>query len=217
MIIIVTGHDLHSAFGRVAKEIMRDYDIDFSHETLLEFYPELKQHPTDIVKKTLSSVCQVLDGDYKDLVIVTYSEHVINSIGHMIYYGKWDCKQFEIIVEHSNGKKQIAIYTEEGVLENWPFGFLEPDCDVYDNFEQDYYRKKEFNAKKKEDPRPLEEKILTTLTLQEFDDFYRDDFTSYIEGDYEDMERAKQDMLAQIKSIFNLEVPNEIRGSKTAG
>ncbi len=118
-ILIITGHKIDET--QVKQSIVtRD---SFLHTTLN--FPEAYKHPRDTVKKVKEAIDELQGAN---LVIITYSEAVINYIGHLIYYGKISHEGIEVDVYDEDGSICKAKYDREGILEgDWPFGFFEWD------------------------------------------------------------------------------------------
>lgn len=98
--------------------------------------PELHLHPSmqaqlaDVFAKVTRFAFEN-DIDLR-LIIETHSETIINRMGHLIEKQKLDSKNINVLIfnkkyddEYTN--IDIAKFTADGYLENWPYGFFEPD------------------------------------------------------------------------------------------
>lgn len=67
------------------------------------------------------------------IVIETHSQHLVNRLGLLVEQGRLAPSDVSIVLFEPNSdrvgtsKIRIASFDKEGVLENWPFGFFEPD------------------------------------------------------------------------------------------
>jgi len=66
------------------------------------------------------------------LIIETHSQTLINRFGHRIGNNDFDREDINVVLFERKGLDKavsirIASYDEEGFLDNWPFGFFEPD------------------------------------------------------------------------------------------
>lgn len=98
--------------------------------------PELHLHPrmqgklseafVDVVNQSKKK------GDDLKLIIETHSDAIINTFGHLITKGVLDPDDINVILfERPSFDKASIIstskYNEKGFLQNWPYGFFEPD------------------------------------------------------------------------------------------
>ena len=98
--------------------------------------PELHLHPqlqAKLADAFLAAVNLAKENglDLK-LVIETHSETMVNRLGHRVATGQIDSEKINLVLfekdkPDSSTVVRIGRYTEKGVLENWPFGFFEPD------------------------------------------------------------------------------------------
>lgn len=67
------------------------------------------------------------------IVIETHSQHLVNRLGGLIEQGRLTPEDVSVVVFESDQNRvgtstvRIAKFDAEGVLQNWPFGFFEPD------------------------------------------------------------------------------------------
>jgi predicted ATPase len=138
MIIIVTGRKIPDNISEISEEATKRRGLS-CHKMLM--CPEAYCHPRDTANKMAKLVAERQEHGLNDeaIIIFTYSEAIVNSIGLMIY-----CKNLkdhtlvEIDIHHEDGEIQTATYDEEGVLDNWPFGFFDyNDEEVFRVFSED--------------------------------------------------------------------------------
>ena len=95
--------------------------------------PELHLHPA-LQAKTLKLFAKVIEAAKKNkadlkIIVETHSETMINYLGKLISNKKIDHKDVKILVfdkltPGSPTEIKSSFYDENGVLENWPFGFF---------------------------------------------------------------------------------------------
>lgn len=67
------------------------------------------------------------------VVIETHSQHLVNRLGLLIEQGRLTPDDVSVVLFEADpervgtSKVRIATFNNEGVLQNWPFGFFEPD------------------------------------------------------------------------------------------
>jgi len=97
------------------------------HEDMQKFpYVNFGNMHADKVWKTLYKAVE----DNRDLFIFTVTGNELNFFGHMIANKRMKPDQFTIAVydeQRQKSDKEIY-YNSKGYLENWPYGFFEPDC-----------------------------------------------------------------------------------------
>lgn len=98
--------------------------------TLVIEQPELHLHPHQqvLVARALAASAQADKGPM--LVIETHSDHLVSEIGIAVAEGRLSPERVSVLcVEpHPEGGAQVrtATYDTDGVLQNWPDGFLSP-------------------------------------------------------------------------------------------
>lgn len=93
--------------------------------------PELHLHPAyqaKIADITVDIINQLkyLDRTYH-FIYETHSPHLINRLGELIEEGNLDTEDVQILIfDNESGQTNIihSNFNEEGILENWPFGFF---------------------------------------------------------------------------------------------
>jgi predicted ATPase len=101
--------------------------------------PELHLHPA--MQAQLADILIKVSNTAKErlidlrLLIETHSETIINRLGIHIYNKTYDENNISILVfnKRYNDKYSsitFANYTQDGYLENWPYGFFEPESDL---------------------------------------------------------------------------------------
>lgn len=97
--------------------------------------PELHLHP-DYQARLADLFAASLGKDKlkrNSLIIETHSPHIVNRLGELIESGKLAREDVVILLfEPSQDKSKsvkirVSNFDEEGVLQNWPFGFFEPE------------------------------------------------------------------------------------------
>jgi hypothetical protein len=103
----------------------------FGSKTLLIEQPELHLHPAhqallaDVFVEALSSEA----GSPISFIVETHSESLVNKIGELISKKVVSEDKVQIVIfgdDEIDGDSQVSISTfnEDGVLQNWPFGFF---------------------------------------------------------------------------------------------
>lgn len=103
--------------------------------------PELHLHPAyqakiaDVFMSLLNSFTEEDDDQYK-LLVETHSPTIINRIGRRIREGKFLAKNVNIIlfqkdIENKNSQVSQTSYDSNGQIQNWPYGFFDPDDDEF--------------------------------------------------------------------------------------
>ena len=108
---------------------------DFDIKTLVIEQPELHLHPAhqallaDVFAEA-QFASKTSKGPAQHYVVETHSEALINRLGELIEQNKVDPEDVQIVIfgDSSDGLEQsgvtLAEYDEDGVLNNWPFGFF---------------------------------------------------------------------------------------------
>lgn len=98
--------------------------------------PELHLHPeyqARLADVFAASVSQGRNRNPVSLVIETHSQHIVNRLGELVESKKLAPEDISILLfEPSDDRKKsvkisVADFDSEGVLQNWPFGFFEPE------------------------------------------------------------------------------------------
>lgn len=97
--------------------------------------PELHLHPD--YQARLADLFAASLGKNKNkrnsLIVETHSPHIVNRLGELVESGKLAREDVAILLfepsqdETKNVKIRVSNFDEEGVLQNWPFGFFEPE------------------------------------------------------------------------------------------
>ncbi len=93
--------------------------------------PELHLHPAyqaKIADITVDIINQLKDLNRKyNFIYETHSPHLINRLGELIEDGALDSEDVQILIFDNESDQTNIIHStfnEEGILENWPFGFF---------------------------------------------------------------------------------------------
>jgi hypothetical protein len=104
------------AYGYLANSRKSNYEY-------VEF-PEAGRHAQEL----WDYVIPKLIGREKPVVVMTFSQVLVNAFGHAISNGYVSNERVEITVVRDQNDVESFQYDEEGYIEDgWPFGFLEPD------------------------------------------------------------------------------------------
>jgi hypothetical protein len=119
-------------WGKVYKRSSRMPIDPSTKKTLCIEQPELHLHPgyqsklADLLAKYASASKESIS-----LIIETHSKSLINRLGENISQGKISKDDIQILLfeKSESGESEVikANYNDDGVLENWPFGFFEAD------------------------------------------------------------------------------------------
>lgn len=102
--------------------------------------PELHLHPdyqarlADLFVASLG----VNKNARNSLIIETHSPHIVNRLGELIENGKLKREDVVILLfetmddESKSVRIRVSDFDDEGVLQNWPFGFFEPEMNNVD-------------------------------------------------------------------------------------
>lgn len=69
------------------------------------------------------------------LLVETHSQHLVNRLGQLVESGRLATTDVSIVLFESTGGEspstnlRISSFSESGVLQNWPYGFFEPELD----------------------------------------------------------------------------------------
>lgn len=99
--------------------------------------PELHLHPA-MQAKLVDAFVKCINLFYKknnkfSIIIETHSEIMVNRIGKMIYEGSFNKNLCNILIfggDINNSSIKAIEYNDEGILEEWPIGFFQPDSPV---------------------------------------------------------------------------------------
>ena len=98
--------------------------------------PELHLHPAlqaELVDAFVACIANAnAHGNNLQLIIETHSETIVNRLGRCIARQKISADSAEIILfekpyNQNQTEVKIATFDEDGMLENWPIGFFEPE------------------------------------------------------------------------------------------
>ena len=96
----------------------------------LHLHPALQARLADVLARAIASAYRENIG--LTVVVETHSEAIVNRIGHLIASGRVEPGQaavvlFEPAAGSTSSRVRTATFNSHGKLENWPFGFFEPD------------------------------------------------------------------------------------------
>lgn len=102
--------------------------------------PELHLHPAyqakiaDVFMALLNSFTE--DDDSYKLLVETHSPTIINRIGRRIREGKFKAEDVNIVLfqkdlENKNSEVRQTSYDDKGQIQDWPYGFFDPDDDDF--------------------------------------------------------------------------------------
>jgi len=119
------------------KKIFATRRINSNPVTFAIEQPELHLHPR--MQGRLANVfSSIIDfektGNPVNLIIETHSESLINSFGRLVSTGKLKRSDISILLfekdgPSSNTKVIQSSFDEKGFLQNWPYGFFDPDLE----------------------------------------------------------------------------------------
>ncbi|KAA0180820.1 AAA family ATPase [Cupriavidus gilardii] len=95
----------------------------------LHLHPRLQAQLADVFASSVQAARSI--GIDLRLIIETHSEYLVNRLGYLIAKDKFESSDASVLVFERDSFSQPtsirrATYTEEGFLENWPYGFFEP-------------------------------------------------------------------------------------------
>lgn len=94
------------------------------------YFPENEKHSNDCVKWLGETVkCN----KNKKIIIYTFNDLFINTLGIWISLKKLPVDYVKVFIIENN-EVIVSHFSEDGVLENWPFGWFMPDTDDMNNF-----------------------------------------------------------------------------------
>jgi len=98
----------------------------------LHLHPRLQARLADIFVSSIAGAKEI--GIDLRLIIETHSEYFVNRLGYLISNGDLSNEDVAITVfEKANSSEATTIresyFSEKGFLQNWPFGFFEPNPD----------------------------------------------------------------------------------------
>ncbi|EPP8766843.1 AAA family ATPase, partial [Acinetobacter baumannii] len=128
--------DLGVGYSQLLPVILQLWNAIHGHKNdkngcLVVEQPELHLHPAyqaKISDITVDIINQLKDLDRNyNFIYETHSPHLINRLGELIEEGIFDHNDVQILIfDNENGKTNIihSKFNNEGILENWPFGFF---------------------------------------------------------------------------------------------
>lgn len=114
--------------------------VDNAKTTLLIEQPELHLHPAlqaKIADCFMKSVLKAKEKEYPfSFVVETHSQAIISRIGRRIREGKMLAEDVSILLFDKDNEKhettiRQCVFNEKGKLQNWPFGFFDPEDDEF--------------------------------------------------------------------------------------
>lgn len=119
----------------VGKDLRTRHDNNLPRILSIE-QPELHLHP-DYQAKVADMFVAAIDMAKRNkvdlrLVIETHSETIINRIGNLIYKKRLNKNEASVVLfekRHADRSAEVSVsgYDEEGCLQNWPYGFFQPE------------------------------------------------------------------------------------------
>lgn len=127
--------DLGVGYSQILPVILQLWSAVYTNKNdsgcLVVEQPELHLHPAYQAK--ISDITVDIINQLKDLertynfIYETHSPHLINRLGELIEEGFLDHNDVQILIfDNENSKTNIihSKFNDEGILENWPFGFF---------------------------------------------------------------------------------------------
>lgn len=114
-IIILTGDNENL----INKEFIKLQD-DIKNYKVLK-YPEIKKHPLEycgLIKD------EVISNKEENIMIITFSNHILNLFGYMIYSKMINANDIQLIIA-TKEKIINSYYSDEGYLKNYPINFFD--------------------------------------------------------------------------------------------
>lgn len=127
----------HTAYNAINYSMTHGYRSSSNDVSILLMeQPELHLHPA-MQAKIADTFIKVINGTRKDqqqvsLIIETHSQAIINRIGRRIREKKIKPTDINILLFQKDEAQQNTIinqisFTDKGQLENWPYGFFDPN------------------------------------------------------------------------------------------
>lgn len=96
----------------------------------LHLHPRLQAGLADVFASSVHAARSV--GIDLRLIVETHSEYLVNRLGYLIAKNRFEANDASVLIfERDSFSEPTSIrratYTQEGFLENWPFGFFEPN------------------------------------------------------------------------------------------
>ncbi|WP_219271961.1 AAA family ATPase [Pseudomonas sp. Xaverov 83] len=96
----------------------------------LHLHPKLQASLADVFVNSVTAARSI--GVELKLVIETHSEYLVNRLGYLIAKSKFSSEDVSVLIFERKGYSEgtnirHASYSSRGFLENWPYGFFEPD------------------------------------------------------------------------------------------
>ena len=91
----------------------------------LHLHPEYQARIADI----LSTCINKEEGEGVSVIAETHSQHLVNRLGQLILEEKISKDNVQVIIfdDKEEGGVRFSEFDDNGVLQNWPFGFFEPN------------------------------------------------------------------------------------------
>ncbi|MEX8192357.1 DUF3696 domain-containing protein [Comamonas guangdongensis] len=103
----------------------------------LHLHPEYQSRLADVFAAAVKPSKKNNNNDVS-LIIETHSPHIVNRLGELVEQGKLSAEDVSILLfepsedQQKSVKVNVSNFDEEGVLQNWPFGFFEPEFNNVD-------------------------------------------------------------------------------------
>lgn len=89
-------------------------------------FPETGLHPVRVRGYVQQVVAWCAANPNARVALLTFSEAVVNAVGHLVREGKISADEVEIRGRRTLGTPFVAHYGPDGALRGWPYGFLSP-------------------------------------------------------------------------------------------
>ena len=98
----------------------------------LHLHPRLQAKLADVFVSAISAAREI-EIDLR-LIIETHSEYFVNRLGYLVSTGTLESSDASILIFEKDDPScptriRRAFFSDKGYLENWPFGFFEPESD----------------------------------------------------------------------------------------